>query len=360
MKTAVNAVWLMLVSVAVLPSLQADLLLVDCSSGPFQTIQSAINAANPGDEIVVMPCVYHESIDFLGKAITVRSHAGAAKTTIDASGLQSAVVKCVSGETNATRLIGFTITGGTGNDGGGMFNSGSSPSVINCIFYKNHASDGGGMENQGGSNSLVINCLFYDNHAEFGLNPDGGGMRNVGSNPKIINCTFWRNSAVLSGGGIANYSSDPTITNCIVWNNTDSTGGGEQAQIFNQGSTPVVTFSCIMGCSSFCADPNNRNISADPRFVDPPTIFRLSCDSPCIDVGDSAAVPAGLFFDLAVLARLRDDPKTTDSGVHVGIVPVTVDLGPYEYYLQGDIDGDGAVGQADLGILLAYFGTLCP
>ena len=111
---------------------------------PYTTIQSAINAAVDGDVIVVASGTYSENIDFLGKAITLRSSDGPAVTTINGSGTGS-VVQCVSGEGPGTVLEGFTITGGNANNGGGMLNLGTSPTVNNCIFESNNAADRGGV-----------------------------------------------------------------------------------------------------------------------------------------------------------------------------------------------------------------------
>ena len=81
------------------------------------TIQSAIDAAAPGDEILVAPGSYAETIDFKGKAIALRSIGGPEVTTIDGSGLNQSVVRCVSGELSDTVLQGFTITGGSATFG---------------------------------------------------------------------------------------------------------------------------------------------------------------------------------------------------------------------------------------------------
>lgn len=60
----------------------STLVLVLCKSAPAAiinvpgdqpSIQAAINAAVNGDEIIVAPGRYLENINFLGKAITVRS-----------------------------------------------------------------------------------------------------------------------------------------------------------------------------------------------------------------------------------------------------------------------------------------------
>ena len=65
--------------------------------------------------------MYPEAIDFLGKAITVRSSGGAAVTTIDGTGAFH-VVQCVSGEGADTELDSFTVTGGNAN--------GATPTIV--------------------------------------------------------------------------------------------------------------------------------------------------------------------------------------------------------------------------------------
>ncbi len=111
--------------------------------GNQPTIQAGIDAAVNGDEIIVVPGTYFETINFLGKAIIVRSSGGPRVTIIDAQGAGS-VVTCQSGEGPDTVLEGFTITGGLASLGGGMFNSNSSPTLKRCNFRDNQAVDLGG------------------------------------------------------------------------------------------------------------------------------------------------------------------------------------------------------------------------
>ncbi len=87
-------------------SAQADVLFVDddncpgpgsgMEGDPYCSIQTAIDNAVDTDEIVVAPGTYFETIDFLGKAITLRSSDGPDMTTIDGTGFH--VVQCVSFE----------------------------------------------------------------------------------------------------------------------------------------------------------------------------------------------------------------------------------------------------------------------
>ncbi|MCH8165818.1 MAG: right-handed parallel beta-helix repeat-containing protein, partial [Planctomycetes bacterium] len=246
-----------------------------CVPDQYPTIQSAIDASTNGDEVVVAPGTYLETINFNGKAIIVRSSGGPKVTTIDATGLNDSVVKCVSGEGPSTVLEGFTITGGTGIDpgdglprGGGMYNSGTSPTVTNCRFSGNTASSlGGGMYNSV-SSPTVTNCIFSDNTADSG---DGGGMYSTSPTPTLTNCTFSGNTAAGIGGGIREVY---RMTNCILW-------GDSPDEIVAAGT---VTYSDVQG--GFAGE---GNIDADPMFVDAGDDLRLSAGSPAVDAGNTPA-----------------------------------------------------------------------
>ena len=64
----------------------------DDGKADFNTIQAAIDAAESGDYIAVMEGVYVESIDFLGKDITVEGES-AEKVIIDGSKNASSVME---------------------------------------------------------------------------------------------------------------------------------------------------------------------------------------------------------------------------------------------------------------------------
>ena len=83
---------------------------------PYCSIQTAIVAALNGDTVEVALGTYMESIDFLGKAITVRSTdptdmGVVLNTIIDGNGFRH-VVQCITSEGPDTVLSGFVITGG--------------------------------------------------------------------------------------------------------------------------------------------------------------------------------------------------------------------------------------------------------
>jgi hypothetical protein len=281
---------------------------------PYCAIQTAIDAAIKGDEILVAPGTYAEIIDFDGKAVTLRSSAGPAVTTIDATTVAEPpagkpVVRCDSGETPDTILDGFTITGGTGDTslgtrGGGIFikqaspTNRSNPTITNCILSGNSATFGGGIfcnrsnatisncvfinnnfgrvvSSSGGglycedSNPTVINCLFQEN--ETGFNGHGSGMTNQTSSPMVINCTFRKNGAEGTGGRMYNegrfssggITSDPIIINCLFTGNTAGDDGGG---MFNNGSAPTIT-NCTFSMNTASDEGGGMHNNASEAMV---------------------------------------------------------------------------------------------
>ena len=219
----------------------------------FTELQDAVDAAHaagPG-EIWVAAGVYDEARADASGALVLREgvhlYGGFDKsevgrddrswadnvTTIDGAtsraGAQAYHV--VLGADEAT-LDGFTVTGGKANDGddlsmspedcgGGMFNSGVSPTVANCTFTDNEAYEGGGMLNDHAA-PTVSNCTFLGNDADL----DGGGMNNYYSTPTVTGCTFEGNTVNLYGGGVYNENCSPTFADCLFTTNTANYGGG--------------------------------------------------------------------------------------------------------------------------------------
>jgi predicted outer membrane repeat protein len=148
----------------------------------------------------------------------------------------------VTGATGAT-LDGFTITAGNANgssdpneNGGGMYNNSSSPTLTNVTFSSNSAyGGGGGMYNGSSSNPTLTDVTFSGNSAG-----GGGGMQNYNSsNPTLMNVTFSSNWA-HSGGGMQNWqSSSPQLMNVTFSGNVvfEGDGGG----MFNALSSPTLT-----------------------------------------------------------------------------------------------------------------------
>jgi hypothetical protein len=339
---------------------------------PYCSIQTAIDDAVDTDEIVVAPGTYFETINFLGKAIWLHSSDGPEVTIIDAE-QTGRVVTCNSGEGPDTTFDGFTITGGDAYAGGGMYNGGSSPTVIDCAFVGNTAEDDGGGMSGGGT---VINCTFSGNTAT-----RGGGMIAY-DDTTVINCTFTGNSATSYYGGM--YGA-PVVINCVFWGNTGEVvdcGDCIQPQSFGIAgcsdpdceamvcAEPGLSFCCIFFWSQACASaaldlcscsfgeasysnieggfPGPGNINADPLFAD--ADGRLSPGSPCIDAGDNTAVPEGITTDLDGNLRFVDDPGLCDLGQTDGVSPV-VEIGAFEF--QGvsplvDCNGNGEPDTCDI------------
>lgn len=213
------------------------------------TIQAAINAAKNGDIVLVAPGTYFENINFAGKAIAVKSSGGRKVTIID-GGHAGSVVTFNTGEGLKSSLSGFTIQNGSGgyasgDDGGGIYISNSSPTITGNIVTNNTACDGGAGIAVLFSSALVQGNTV-SNNSQLGCSGGVGGagieVGGAGS-AQIIGNTIQNNSwASSSGGGIAvDAAGTPTLMNNIIRGNVAySHGQGGGIYIINVSDALIV------------------------------------------------------------------------------------------------------------------------
>jgi parallel beta-helix repeat protein len=240
----------------------------------YETIQDAINACSNGDIVIVLPGHYKENIDFLGKAITVKSYEGPEVTIIDAD-FDGSAVKCDSGEDTTSVLDGFTLTNGTGTYlypayyGGALFiRQFSNPKIINNIITGNSCYRGAGLWVYS-SSPIVSGNIFTGNSSTFGggialyntsstienniitmnTSYQGGGIHLDNSSGEMINNIIAGNYASDSGAGIyCRLSTDTQIFNNLIFNNhADESGGGFYCW---NSSSPIVKNSTFTGNSA--------------------------------------------------------------------------------------------------------------
>jgi hypothetical protein len=308
--------------------------------GDYATIQEAIDAAEPGDTVLVAGGVYtgpgNRSLDTRGKIVTVRGASGPENCIIDCEN-QSSGFSIFSGEQRSTRIEGLTITRAER----AIDCRDSSPRIHNCFLRGNHAYFGAGMYTTGGA-PLITNCLIAGNVAE----DVGGGLHSYYSAPTIRNCVIAGNRAIEgSAGGIqvdfelaSGEDRAIRIENCTVFGNQAGIYGAglavrhnphvhiDSSIFWSHGATGIHGEGIT---ASFCnfEDPREGegNLSSAPLFVDPfgqdrvagtgDEDLRLLPGSPCIDAGNPSVVPL---------------PTNTDLDGHRRVLCGRVDVGAYE------------------------------
>ena len=229
---------------------------------PYPTIQSAIDAAVPFDEVVVQPGTYYENINFAGKDITVRSvnpddpnvvAATVINGSLPADPNTGSVVTFNGGEGSDAVLTGFTITEGTGSwipvswqfkglqwnrcGGGVICYNMSAPTIAKNVFVQNSAGQGGGIYIYGNAvnNSNPVNPSLH-------------------LNPVIQENVFMNNTALIAhgfeppdetypandhgdGGAIVAFQGvDAIVTDNLIQNNdADQYGGGIHFRQWSHG-----------------------------------------------------------------------------------------------------------------------------
>jgi hypothetical protein len=315
----------------------------------YPKIQTAINFAEPGDEVVVDDGVWtgssNKNLDFIGKAIIVRSKNGPENCVIDCEDEGSAFW-FHNEETNESIVQGFTITRASSS---AILCDSADPTIFRCLFESND-SDYGACLNLDYSVSLIKECVFQDNRASY-----GGGAYISGGRPRFERCIFIANRAVVGGGIYDGYNSYATVVkNCLFFDNISSNGGGITGYYtdltnctFVNNSTyavwamvnanlivtncifknntpgqisgnPTVSYSNVQG-----GWPGHHNIDEDPLFVTGPMgNFYLShikagqeANSPSINMGNGTARELGL-KKMTTRVDRKADKRAVDMGYH--------------------------------------------
>jgi prepilin-type processing-associated H-X9-DG protein len=226
-------------------------------NGDYPTIQQAIDACADGDIVELTDGTFlgdgNRDVDFLGKAIAVRSAGGTpASCMVDCQGSASEPHRGFifqSGEGTESMLEGITITHGHAPDsleydGGGVYCYSSSPTISRCILAENSAGQGGGIYGIFAS-PRISDCTFSNNMAYSA----GGGACFFGSaNPSITDSRFLANTANNTGGALASsYSSSTTLTRCVLAGNSGGSGGaGGGGAISANASASITVAHCTI------------------------------------------------------------------------------------------------------------------
>jgi len=355
----------------------------------YSTIQSAIDAAVPGDTVLVAAGTYNETIDFQSKAITVASESGAASTFINGDGIGGVVkMNANAGETPVLR--GFTIRNGGpyGSTDGGIDTSGG-PALIenNAITANRFCGDGAitasfsdatirnntisensqvlcsggvggaGVSIQGAGSVQLLNNLITGNTHD---SEAGGVALFAAGTPTVIGNVINDNVGWLGGGMSIENVSDATITNNIIAGNRAAQGGGIYVTVpygargplvvnntiaANQANTGLAVYA--QGFDAQATFVNDILVGNGPASVvecngdyDPnPPIFRFN------DVYNGGTGPAfaGACAGLAgVDGNISADPSFVDPAggdFHIRRGPA-VDAGTNNGAPANDIDGD--------------------
>lgn len=377
------------------------------ASGDFITIQSAIDAANSGDLVLVDPGTYsgagNRDLDFHGKNLNLGTLGAPDLTIIDCggtSGSHHGAFNFHSGETSATFIQGFTITNAYfatdgGVDTGAIHCDGASPQIMSCIIRNNSSH---GITSMGNASPAVATCVI-NNNTGHGVALGVGGGATGGAT--LTQLTIFRNGRA----GISlpwNISSDQSVSNCTVVSNdsggvrfvgtntnpntvdTNYTYALGNIFAFNKVTGLQKTGQYFPGIVVMCNDVfgnstdwlnvidptvySENNFSADPKFCDTAIAkYTLQSNSPCLDGSGSnpcfiqiGSQGAGGCAPTSCCVGMRGNVDcSSDNLVDISDLTALIDhmfisLGPLCCFDEANTDAAGLIDISDLTALIDH------
>ncbi len=203
------------------------------STTPCPSIQTALEAALPGDIIKVAEGLYLENL-VITQGVVLRggytpadnfatSWPQVRETIIHAASVGS-VISITNGAT--ATIEGFTITGGNSSQGGGLFISQARPRIMNNLITGNSAILGGGIHVDFDSlpGVIIVGNQIESNTAAVA----GGIMLWMGEQHVVDSNQICYNTAINYGGGLHLLNGENYIVraNKICSNTAQSAAGG--------------------------------------------------------------------------------------------------------------------------------------
>ena len=199
-------------------------------TGDYPTIQSAIDASEDGDIIVLSDGTYRGDGNrdvLVEKTIVIRS-----TSPSDPNVVANTIIDCAGSNVESHRafsiyddieISGLTIKNGLSDSGGGIYcesllsgNTRIAVTIKNCKFKDNRANGNGGAIYSWIVNLTIQNSIFEGSSG----NNYGGAIYCYDSSPTILGCNFLKNKAD-NGGCIATWSRGTiTIKDTFFDNNT--------------------------------------------------------------------------------------------------------------------------------------------
>jgi len=247
-------------------------------SDAFATIGKALDVAGDYDLVLVADATYNEiNLYFFGRKIYLKGidhNTAGAQPVVDCQDAGRAFF-FTFGETEDCVVDNFTIRNGSADKGGAIYcENSSNPTIINCVFASNRATNwcggaiycnnscsltlvncrfvGNGAESAGGaigceksSGAAVTNCIFSDNSAKY----TGGAIYCDQGSLDLTNCIFCDNHSGWDGGAVYCCLSNVTINNCKLTGNSAGEEGGAFVGVYSSSSIINCTFN---GNSSDC------------------------------------------------------------------------------------------------------------